>query len=64
MEAFCETCSREVTGVPDEHDMMVCIKCGTDLVVGLHVDDPYLVSPQELEDIFVEEGFKAFPTRD
>lgn len=54
MTGYCEACRREVSGEPDEYDVAVCVDCGCDLIVEVHIErDDYIVSDQELQDLFL-----------
>ena len=50
MTGYCEACRREARGEPDEYGINVCVDCGCDLVLGVHVEE--------------EAGFSGFPNRD
>ena len=65
MTGYCEACRRETHGEQDEYGINVCIVCGCDLVVGVHVEpDRYIVSEAEEADLDNSEDFNDFLNQD
>ena len=65
MTGYCEACRREAQGEQDEYGINVCIVCGCDLMVGVHVvPDRYIVSEAEEADLDNSEDFNDFLNQD
>ena len=51
MTGYCEACQREATCENDEYGVAVCLDCGHDVAIDIHIDsefdEPEMYEPED-----------------